>query len=132
MYDAKVRASLLLELVVEGLWVHARYNIKMPRYNQIVNALTWMSHSQNLRRVAREHPIDLYLQPPVTRYRLLDYHLMDRIVRDSNRCATAACFQSTVCSMQHPPCRDACIFEADVYYLGCCFSPCMVAVMVFR
>ncbi|EIE18912.1 patatin-domain-containing protein, partial [Coccomyxa subellipsoidea C-169] len=104
----------------------------MPRYNQIVNALTWMSHSQNLRRVAREHPIDLYLQPPVTRYRLLDYHLMDRIVRDSNRCATAACFQSTVCSMQHPPCRDACIFEADVYYLGCCFSPCMVAVMVFR
>lgn len=61
----------------------------MPRYNQIVNALTWMSHSQNLRRVAREHPIDLYLQPPVTRFRLLDYHLMDRIVRDSNRCAAA-------------------------------------------
>ncbi|CAL8463928.1 g3463 [Coccomyxa elongata] len=67
-----------------------RYNIKMPRYNQIVNALTWMSHSQNLRRVAREHPIDLYLQPPVTRFRLLDYHLMDRIVRDSNRYAWAA------------------------------------------
>lgn len=62
-----------------------RFNIKVPRYNQIVNALTWMSHSQNLRRVAREHPIDLYLQPPVTRFRLLDYHLMDRIVRDSNR-----------------------------------------------
>jgi hypothetical protein len=64
----------------------------MPRYNQIVNALTWMSHSQNLRRVAREHPIDLYLQPPVTRFRLLDYHLMDRIVRDSNRHETISAF----------------------------------------
>ncbi len=74
----------LAELTV-GYPCGCRYNIKMPRYNQIVNALTWMSHSQNLRRVAREHPIDLYLQPPVTRFRLLDYHLMDRIVRDSNR-----------------------------------------------
>jgi hypothetical protein len=46
--------------------------------------------AQNLRRVAREHPIDLYLQPPVTKFRLLDYHLMDRIVRDSNRCAAIA------------------------------------------
>ena len=53
----------------------------------MIAALTWMSHSQNLRRMAREHPIDLYMQPPVTRFRLLDYHLMDRIVRDSNRCA---------------------------------------------
>ena len=52
----------------------------------MIAALTWMSHSQNLRRMAREHPIDLYMQPPVTRFRLLDYHLMDRIVRDSNRC----------------------------------------------
>ena len=51
----------------------------------MIAALTWMSHSQNLRRMAREHPIDLYMQPPVTRFRLLDYHLMDRIVRDSNR-----------------------------------------------
>ena len=58
----------------------------MPRYSQMIAALTWMSHSQNLRRMAREHPIDLYMQPPVTRFRLLDYHLMDRIVRDSNRC----------------------------------------------
>ena len=54
----------------------------------MIAALTWMSHSQNLRRMAREHPIDLYMQPPVTRFRLLDYHLMDRIVRDSNRCAS--------------------------------------------
>ena len=65
-----------------------RYNIKVPRYSQMIAALTWMSHSQNLRRMAREHPIDLYMQPPVTRFRLLDYHLMDRIVRDSNRCAS--------------------------------------------
>ena len=65
-----------------------RYNIKVPRYSQMIAALTWMSHSQNLRRMAREHPIDLYMQPPVTRFRLLDYHLMDRIVRDSNRRAS--------------------------------------------
>ena len=33
-----------------------------------------------------------YLRPPVTRFRLMDFHFMDRIVRDSNRraCAPAA------------------------------------------
>jgi len=50
-----------------------------------VNALTWMSHSQTLRRVSREYVIDLYLRPPVSRFRLMDFHLMDRIVRDANR-----------------------------------------------
>ena len=72
---------------MRGLVLRRRFNIKVPRYSQMIAALTWMSHSQNLRRMAREHPIDLYMQPPVTRFRLLDYHLMDRIVRDSNRCA---------------------------------------------
>ena len=67
-----------------------RYNYKLPRYNQMMNALTWMSHAQNLKRVAREHVIDLYLRPPVTRFRLMDYHFMDRIVRDANRCSTLA------------------------------------------
>ena len=36
-----------------------RYNYKLPRYNQMMNALTWMSHSQNLRRMAQEYVIDL-------------------------------------------------------------------------
>ena len=62
-----------------------RFGIKLPRYQQIVNALTWMSHSQTLRRVSREYVIDLYLRPPVSRFRLMDFHLMDRIVRDANR-----------------------------------------------
>lgn len=62
-----------------------RFGIKLPRYQQIVNALTWMSHSQTLRRVSREFVIDLYLRPPVSRFRLMDFHLMDRIVRDANR-----------------------------------------------
>lgn len=62
-----------------------RFGIKLPRYQQIVNALTWMSHSQTLRRVSQEYVIDLYLRPPVSRFRLMDYHLMDRIVRDANR-----------------------------------------------
>ena len=140
-----------------------RYNYKLPRYNQMMNALTWMSHSQNLRRMAQEYVIDLcapfhqlaaclpravphtprygqallcrvschhgsahaeqfgpetvtlhgmksapapghaddpsyaqswpagcrYLRPPVTRFRLMDFHFMDRIVRDSNRHASS-------------------------------------------
>lgn len=64
---------------------YCRFGIKLPRYQQIVNALTWMSHSQTLRRVSREYVIDLYLRPPVSRFRLMDFHLMDRIVRDANR-----------------------------------------------
>lgn len=64
-----------------------RFGIKLPRYNQIVNALTWMSHSQALKRMSRDYVIDLYLRPPVWHFRLMDYHLMDRIVRDSNRYA---------------------------------------------
>lgn len=64
-----------------------RFGIKLPRYQQIVNALTWMSHSQTLRRVSQEYVIDLYLRPPVSRFRLMDFHLMDRIVRDANRSA---------------------------------------------
>lgn len=63
----------------------ARYGIKLPRYQQIINHLTWMSHSQNLKRVSREHVIDLYLQPPVGKFRLMDFHLMERLVRDANR-----------------------------------------------
>lgn len=47
-----------------------------------------MSHTQNLRRMSREYLIDLYLHPPVSGFRILDYHLVDRIVRDSNRCAS--------------------------------------------
>ena len=46
-----------------------------------------MSHSQTLRRVSQEYVIDLYLRPPVSRFRLMDFHLMDRIVRDANRSA---------------------------------------------
>ena len=63
-----------------------RFNIRVPKYQQIISALTWMSHAQNLRRVAAEHTIDLYLRPPVRGFRLMDYHLMERIVRDANRC----------------------------------------------
>lgn len=49
-----------------------------------------MSHSQNLKRVSREHVIDLYLQPPVGKFRLMDFHLMERLVRDANRQAASA------------------------------------------
>ena len=46
-----------------------------------------MSHSQHLRRVSREYVIDLYLRPPVTKYRLMDYMHIERIVTSANRCA---------------------------------------------
>ena len=72
----------ILKVATPGV---CRFGIKLPRYQQIVNALTWMSHSQTLRRVSREYVIDLYLRPPVSRFRLMDFHLMDRIVRDANR-----------------------------------------------
>ncbi len=57
------------------------------RYNAIINQLTWMTHSHNVKRVAREHPIDLYLRPPnISTYKLMDFHLMDKIVREAHRC----------------------------------------------
>ena len=61
-----------------------RFNVRVPGYAAVMNTLTWLSHLQNLRRMAAEHSIDLYLRPPVSRYRLLDYRLAERIVRESN------------------------------------------------
>lgn len=68
-----------------------RFGIRIPGHAQLINALTWMAHTQNLSRLAQEgHHIDLYLRPPVTQYRLLDYHLIDRIVREATRYAFVA------------------------------------------
>ena len=55
----------------ESVALHRRFGIKLPRYNQIVNALTWMSHSQALKRMSRDYVIDLYLRPPVRCCRVL-------------------------------------------------------------
>lgn len=41
----------------------------MPKYSQIINQLTWMTHNHNLKRVARDYKIDLYLTPPVQLFR---------------------------------------------------------------
>ncbi|GIL50015.1 hypothetical protein Vafri_6357, partial [Volvox africanus] len=65
-----------------------------PRYAALINKLTAMTHVANLKRVAIEHRIDLYLRPPgVGGFRLLDFHLMDRIVKDAYRYATSAVTQ---------------------------------------
>ncbi len=77
--------ALLEHPVLTGLRGSCRFFNKLPRYNQMINALTWMSHAQNLRRMSRDYVIDMYLQPPVTRFRLMDFHLMDRIVRNASR-----------------------------------------------
>lgn len=39
-----------------------RFGIKLPRYNQIVNTLTWMSHSQALKQMSKDYVIDLYMR----------------------------------------------------------------------
>ena len=62
----------------------------MPKYSQIINQLTWMTHAHNLKRVARDYKIDLYLRPPVQLFRLLDYHLYGRIVKQAYRYAANA------------------------------------------
>ena len=68
-----------------------RFGIRMPGHAAMMNALTWMAHKQNLARLAQEgQQVDLYLRPPVTQYRLMDYHLADRIVRDASRYAFVA------------------------------------------
>ncbi|KAL6769235.1 hypothetical protein ACKKBG_A18025 [Auxenochlorella protothecoides x Auxenochlorella symbiontica] len=64
-----------------------RYNVRIPRYSQLMNSLTWMSHQQTLRRVSQEYVIDLYLRPPVFHYRLMDYYLAERIVREASQYA---------------------------------------------
>ena len=64
-----------------------RYNVRIPRYSQLVNSLTWMSHQQNLRRVSQKYLIDLYLRPPVFHYRLMDYYLAEKIVREASQYA---------------------------------------------
>ncbi|KAL4530592.1 hypothetical protein Ndes2526B_g02061 [Nannochloris sp. 'desiccata'] len=71
-----------------------RYGIKLPNHASLMNALTWMAHKQNLARLAREgQRVDLYLRPPVTQYRLMDYHLADRIALEANRYAFLAIAQ---------------------------------------
>ena len=43
-----------------------------------------MTHAHNLKRVSMEHKIDLYLRPVnIANFKLLDYHRMDRIVKDT-------------------------------------------------
>eukprot|EP00798_Chlamydomonas_sp_ICE-L_P019927 gene19927-26631_t len=66
-------------------------NVKLPRYSQIINQLTWMTHAHNLKRVSEDYKIDLYLRPPnIGNFKLMDYHLMDRIVKDAYRYANSA------------------------------------------
>lgn len=33
-----------------------RFNVTVPRYRELVNALSWMSHSTNLRRMLQARP----------------------------------------------------------------------------
>lgn len=75
-----------------------------PRYREMINALSWIAHSQNLRRMCQDYKVDLVLSPPyASSFKLMDYHLVERIVRDAYRCGdelqlNSACF--SICSNQ--------------------------------
>lgn len=73
-----------------------------------------MSHSQTLRRVSQEYVIDLYLRPPVSRFRLMDFHLMDRIVRDANRSVLQS-LPLVSPSFTSPPAQARCQARADLW-----------------
>ena len=63
-----------------------RFGAQMPKYSQLINQLTWMSHSVNLKRASEDYYIDLYMRPTnIGIYKLLDFHLMDRIVFEAYR-----------------------------------------------
>jgi len=59
---------------------------RFPKHGELINSLLFLSHKQQLRSVMRDYHIDLYMRPTGVQYfRLMDYHLMDRIVRDAYR-----------------------------------------------
>lgn len=61
-------------------------NISHPRYREMINALSWIAHSQNLRRITQDYKVDLVLSPPyASSFKLMDWHLIDSIVRDAYR-----------------------------------------------
>lgn len=69
-----------------------RFGKAAPRYRELVNALSWIAHSQNLRRMCQDYRVDLYLRPPhIAAFKLMDYHLIDRIVRTSYRSDDSIC-----------------------------------------
>ena len=64
----------------------SRKPFRYPRYGEMINSLLFLSHKQQIRTTMKEFKVDLYMQPTgVQFYRLMDYHLMDRIVRDAYR-----------------------------------------------
>ena len=65
----------------------------------------------NVKRVSEEHKIDLYLRPPnISSFKLMDYHLMDRIVKDAYRWGGAQHQLIQVHGLPpHGPHREGCI-----------------------
>lgn len=56
--------------------------------------------AQNLRRMCRDFRVDLYLRPPhIASYKLLDYHLIDRIVRTAYRCVAFSSRDPSLCGL---------------------------------
>ena len=64
--------------------------------------------AQNLRRVGREFTIDLYLRPPVTHFRLMDYHLMARKLHFRCRAIPGLMLGTAIQFMQPPLAQRCC------------------------
>jgi hypothetical protein len=79
-----------------------RFGGPTPRYRELVNALSWIAHSQNLRRMCQNYRVDLYLRPPnIGAYKLMDFHLMEDIVKSSHMCV---CYLLPYAPMYSPAC----------------------------
>jgi lysophospholipid hydrolase len=63
-----------------------RKPFRYPRYGEMINSLFFLSHQQQIKASMKEFHVDLYMRPTgVQFFKLMDYHLMDRIVRDAYR-----------------------------------------------
>ena len=69
----------------------SKRRVRYPRYGEVVNALMFLSHKLRFQDIIKQHRIDLYMRPTgVAQFKLMDYRLADRIVRDAYRYAWTA------------------------------------------
>ncbi len=75
-FDADLSGWSLLADRMRGVLAQSR--IKMPRYSDILDVLTYVSHSRQLRAVRQANIVDLYLRPNgISDYSIMDYHRME-------------------------------------------------------
>jgi hypothetical protein len=77
--------------------VHARRNwinpwstrVHVPRFSELVSALSYVNNNRNIRNFLASNLIDLYVRPELREVKLLDYHKMVRLTPSSPRALPA-------------------------------------------